>query len=242
MLTATSLVFLLDVDNTLLDNDGFAADLTARLDRDFGAMERERYWSIYNKLRDELGFADYLGALQRFRLGHEYHPGLVPLSNFLLEYPFAERLFPGALDAIAHMGTLGPTVILSDGDIVFQPRKIAHSGLGQAVEGRVLVYVHKERMTEAIQRTFPATHYVMVDDKPQLLAAMKRIFGAHITTIFVNQGHYAREAEHLAIDPAPDKTVMHIAELAGLASSDFPRVEMAGQASLGQASHAAASD
>ncbi|WP_046972992.1 HAD family hydrolase [Dyella japonica] len=242
MLTATSLVFLLDVDNTLLDNDGFAADLTARLDRDFGAMERERYWSIYNKLRDELGFADYLGALQQFRLGHEYHPGLVPLSNFLLEYPFAERLFPGALDAVAHMGTLGSTVILSDGDIVFQPRKIAHSGLGRAVQDRVLVYVHKERMTEAIQRAFPATHYVMVDDKPQLLAAMKRIFGAHITTIFVNQGHYAREAEHLVIDPAPDKTVMHISDLVGLASSDFPRVELAGQAHPDPATHAAASE
>jgi FMN phosphatase YigB (HAD superfamily) len=242
VLTATSLVFLLDVDNTLLDNDGFAADLTARLDRDFGAMERERYWSIYNKLRDELGFADYLGALQQFRLGHEYHPGLVPLSNFLLDYPFAEKVFPGALDALAHLGTLGSTVILSDGDIVFQPRKIAHSGLGAAVEGRVLVYVHKERMTEAIQRAFPATHYVMVDDKPQLLAAMKRIFGAHITTIFVNQGHYAREAEHLVIDPMPDKTVMHIADLVSLTSSDFPVGEPAGQARLEKAPHAAAPD
>lgn len=242
MLTATSLVFLLDVDNTLLDNDGFAADLTARLDRDFGAMERERYWSIYNKLRDELGFADYLGALQQFRLGHEYHPGLVPLSSFLLDYPFAERLFPGALEAVAHMGTLGSTVILSDGDIVFQPRKIAHAGLGQAVAGRVLVYVHKERMTEAIQRAFPATHYVMVDDKPQLLAAMKRIFGAHITTIFVNQGHYAREAEHLVIDPAPDRTVMHIADLVALAPTDFPLAEPAGQPRLEQATHAAAPD
>jgi len=242
VLTATSLVFLLDVDNTLLDNDGFAADLTARLDRDFGAMERERYWSIYNKLRDELGFADYLGALQQFRLGHEYHPGLVPLSNFLLEYPFGERLFPGALEAVAHMGTLGATVILSDGDIVFQPRKIAHAGLGHAVEGRVLVYVHKERMTEAIQRAFPATHYVMVDDKPQLLAAMKRIFGAHITTIFVKQGHYAREAEHLVIDPAPDKTVMHIADLLDLAATDFPLGEPAGQARLEPAPQAAAPD
>jgi FMN phosphatase YigB (HAD superfamily) len=167
---------------------------------------------------------------------------LVPLSNFLLDYPFAEKVFPGALDAIAHMATLGSTVILSDGDIVFQPRKIARSGLGQAVEGRVLVYVHKERMTEAIQRAFPATHYVMVDDKPQLLAAMKRIFGAHITTVFVNQGHYAREAEHLVIDPAPDRTVMHIADLVGLVPSDFPLGEPAGQTRLEQAPQAAAPD
>lgn len=239
MLNPASLVFLLDVDNTLLDNDGFAADLTARLDRDFGAMERERYWSIYNKLRDTLGYADYLGTLQQFRVDHEYHPALLPLSSYLLEYPFAQRLYPGALETLAHLGTLGSTVILSDGDIVFQPRKIARSGIAQAVDGRVLVYVHKERMTEAIQRAFPATHYVMVDDKPQLLAAMKRIFGAHLTTIFVRQGHYAHEAESLVIDPAPDKTIAHIADLASLSLSDLPTVPAAGQADLQQASSVA---
>ena len=242
MSNTASLVFLLDVDNTLLDNDGFAAALTARLDRDFGAMERERYWSIYNKLRDTQGYADYLGALQQFRLGHEYHPALMPLASYLLEYPFADLLYPGALETLAHLGSLGSTVILSDGDIVFQPRKILRSGISQAVDGRVLVYVHKERMTEAIQRAYPAAHYVMVDDKPHLLAAMKRIFGAHITTIFVKQGHYAREAEHLVIDPAPDKTVMNIADLVGLAATDFPLGEPAGQTRLEQAPHAAAPD
>lgn len=239
MLNTASLVFLIDVDNTLLDNDGFAAALTARLDGDFGAMERERYWSIYNKLRDTLGYADYLGTLQQFRLGHEYHPALMPLASFLLEYPFAELLYPGALDTLAHLATLGPTVILSDGDIVFQPRKILRSGISQAVEGRVLVYVHKERMTEAIQRAFPATHYVMVDDKPQLLAAMKRIFGAHLTTIFVRQGHYARDAESLVIDPAPDRTIAHISELATLALSDLPLAQVTAQAALEPASVAA---
>lgn len=222
MLNPASLVFLLDVDNTLLDNDGFAAELTARLDRDFGSMERERYWSIYNKLRDSLGYADYLGALQQFRIGHEYHPALLPLSSYLLEFPFDGLLYPGALDALAHLNTLGSTVILSDGDIVFQPRKILRAGISRAVEGRVLVYVHKERMTEAIQRAYPAAHYVMVDDKPHLLAAMKRIFGAHLTTVFVRQGHYAREAQSLVIDPAPDKTIEHIAELAGFSLADLP--------------------
>jgi FMN phosphatase YigB (HAD superfamily) len=222
VLTDKPVVFLIDVDNTLLDNDRFAADLTARLDSDFGMMERERYWSIYNKLRDTLGYADYLGALQQFRVGHEYHPALLSMSAYLLEYPFADHLYPRALETIAHLNSLGSTVILSDGDIVFQPRKIARSGIGQAVDGRVLVYVHKERMTEAMQRSFPAAHYVMVDDKPQLLAAMKRIFGARLTTVFVRQGHYAREAESLALDPAPDMTVQHISDLHGLSLSDFP--------------------
>ncbi len=222
MLNAEPIVFLLDVDNTLLDNDSFATHLTARLDQDVGPMERERYWSIYNKLRDSLGYADYLGALQQFRVDHEYQRALMPLSSFLLEYPFADLVFPGALDAVAHLSTLGTPVILSDGDIVFQPRKIQHAGLWQAVDGRVLVYVHKERMTETIQREFPAAHYVMVDDKPKLLSAMKRIFGARLTTIFVQQGHYAHDASALDLDPAPDKTIAHIAELRQLTLADFP--------------------
>lgn len=222
MLTTQPIVFLLDVDNTLLDNDRFATHLTAQLDQDVGPMERERYWSIYNKLRDLLGYADYLGALQQFRVDHEYQRALLSLSSFLLEYPFEERLYPGALEAVSHLATLGTPVILSDGDIVFQPRKIHRAGLWQAVEGRVLVYVHKERMTEAIQREFPAAHYVMVDDKPKLLSAMKRIFGARITTIFVQQGHYAQDASALDLDPAPDKTIAHIAELRRLTAADFP--------------------
>jgi FMN phosphatase YigB (HAD superfamily) len=220
MLTNSPLVFLLDVDNTLLDNDRFATDLTARLDQDFGPMERERYWSIYNKVRDAAGYADYLGTLQQFRVDHEYQQALLSMSSYLLEYPFDTHVFPGALDAIAHLSTLGTPVILSDGDIVFQPRKIQRSGLWQAVDGRVMVYVHKERMTEAIQRNFPAAHYVMVDDKPHLLAAMKRIFGARITTIFVRQGHYALESESLVIDPAPDRTIDRIAELCDLTAQD----------------------
>ncbi len=224
MSTPAPVVFLLDVDNTLLDNDRFAADLTAWLDHAFGRVERERYWSIYAGLRDQLGYADYLGALQGFRAGSDDEPALLQLPAFLLDYPFSERLYPRALDAIRHLGTMGTAVILSDGDIVFQPRKIQRSGLWDAVAGRVLVYVHKERMLDVIRQRFPATHYVMVDDKPQLLATVKRVLADCLTTVFVRQGHYAAAAEHIAIDPAPDMTVRNIGDLCDLALRDLHAV------------------
>lgn len=173
MLNENLVVFMLDVDNTLLDNDRFAADFTARLDHDFGKAERERCWSIYAELRDRLGYADYLGALQQFRNGSDAVLALLQMSAFLLEYPFGERLYPRALAAFDHLRTIGITAIVSDGDIVFQPRKIQRSGLWDAVDGRMLVTLHKERRFDLIQRCFPAGHYVMIDDKPQLLAAMK---------------------------------------------------------------------
>ena len=207
------IVFLLDVDNTLLDNDRFSADLDARLERDFGAVQRARYRQIYATLRDRLGYADYLGAVQEFRAGLDEDADLLQMSGFLLDYPFSERLYPQALDAIAHLHTLGTPAILSDGDIVFQPRKIQQSGLWQAVRGRVLVYLHKERMLDAMQRRFPARHYVMVDDKPKLLASMKLALGERLTTIFVRQGHYALESADERIVPAPDITIARIGEL-----------------------------
>jgi FMN phosphatase YigB (HAD superfamily) len=221
VLKTGSVVFLLDVDNTLFDNDRFASDMTATLDAQFGEDERKRYWSIYETLRDRLGYADYLGALQQFRLGCEANPSLLRLSSYLLDYPFADGLYPGALETLRHLGTLGTTVILSDGDIVFQPHKIHQSGLWQAVAGRVLIYVHKEHMSEPMQQSFPASHYVMVDDKPRLLAAMKRLLGERLTTVFVQQGHYAAQAESSTLDPVPDVTVAHIGELARYALSDF---------------------
>lgn len=221
MLSPAQVVFLLDVDNTLLDNDRFAADLTARLDRAFGAVQRDRYWALFAKLREELGYADYLGALQAFRAGGDDEPALLQMSAFLLDYPFSERLHPRALAAIGHLRTMGTAVILSDGDIVFQPRKIQRSGLWDAVEGRVLVTVHKERMLDAIQRRFPARHYVMVDDKPQLLAAMKRVLGAGLTTVVVRQGHYALESAGTAIDPPPDLGITRVGELIDLDLSHF---------------------
>ncbi len=213
MLAGDDVVILLDVDNTLLDNDRFGADLGDRLTQLFGAAERERYWAIFAALRTELGYADYLTTLQKFRAGLEEHPQLLLMSQFMLEYPFAERLYPGALETIAHLHTVGLPVILSDGDIVFQPRKIQRSGIWRAVDGRVIVGVHKERSLDAMQRRFPATHYVMVDDKPQLLVAMKRLLGPQLTTVFVRQGHYAAESRDTVFDPAPDVCIDRIADL-----------------------------
>jgi len=221
VLNEDPVVFVLDVDNTLLDNDRFAADLTAQLDDAFGRAERERYWLIYAELRDRLGYADYLGALQKFRAGSDDEPALLQLSDFLLEYPFSERLYPRALATIEHLGRLGTTVILSDGDIVFQPRKIQRSGIWGAVAGRVLITLHKERRLDLVQRRFPAGHYVMIEDKPQLLAAMKQVLGARLTTVFVRQGHYAAESVGLGIDPAPDLTIEKIGDLCDVARSDF---------------------
>lgn len=221
MLIPADVVFLLDVDNTLLDNDGFVADLTSQLDRAFGMEERERYWAIYADLRGKLGYADYLGALQTFRIGIETDPTLLHMSQFLLDYCFAARLYPGALAAVEHLSRLGTTVILSDGDIVFQPRKIMRSGLWDATGGRVLVYRHKEQMLDVVQRLFPARHFVMIDDKPRLLAAMKAIMGDRLTTVFVQQGHYAAEAKSVAVDPTPNVTIEHIADLRRFAMSDF---------------------
>ena len=209
------LVFLLDVDNTLLDNDRFGADLDARLEQSFGGVQRARYRAIYDRLRDELGYADYLGALQQLRTGLGDDPALLQMSAFLLDYPFAERYFPHALDTVAYLRTLGPTAILSDGDVVFQPRKVQRSGLWDAVEGRVLISVHKELMLSAVQRRFPAAHYVMIDDKPQVLARMKLAWGDTLTTVFVRQGHYAAESAQATIDPAPDRVVDGIGELRG---------------------------
>ena len=218
---ARDTVFLLDVDNTLLDNDRFSADLDARLDRDFGPAQRMRYRDIYAALRDQLGYADYLGALQTFRAGLDEDADLLQVSAFLLDYPFVERLYPKALDTIAHLHALGTPVVLSDGDIVFQPRKIQRSGLWDTVQGKVLVYLHKERMLDAVQRRFHARHYVMVDDKPHLLAAMKPAMGDRLTTIFVQQGHYARDAIGEAISPAPDLTIARIADLLQLTPAQW---------------------
>lgn len=213
MLTSRDVVFLLDVDNTLLDNDRFAADLRARLEKAFGAAQSLRYWALYADLRETLGYADYLGALQAFRAGLDDDPDLLQMSDFLLDYPFAERLYPHALAAIAHLRALGLPVVLSDGDVVFQPRKIQRSGIWDAVEGRVLIYRHKDLSLPAMQQRFPARHYAMIDDKPKLLAAMKRVMGDRLTTVFVRQGHYAAEAVAATIDPPADRVIERIGDL-----------------------------
>jgi len=223
VLTGDDVVFLLDVDNTLLDNDRFAADLGARLQRDFGADEQARYWAIFARLREQLGLADYLGSLQAFRTGLDDDPQLLGMSEFLLEYPFAELLFPRALEAVSHLHGLGLPVVLSDGDIVFQPRKIQRSGIWNAVGGRVMIYLHKERVLDHMQRRFPADHYVMVDDKPNLLAAMKTVLDSRLTTVFVRQGHYALAPESKSVVPAPDLIIERIEDLIHCNSTDFRR-------------------
>jgi FMN phosphatase YigB (HAD superfamily) len=207
------IVFLFDCDNTLLDNDRVQADLRAHLDQEFGPAQSERYWQTYEALRGEVGYADYLGAMQRFRLGMESDPRILRLASFLLDYPFASRLYPHALEVIAHCRRWGPTVVLSDGDVVLQPRKLQHSGLWDAVEGRVLIYIHKERMLDEMVEQFPARHYVMVDDKLRVLTAMKEFFGAKLTTIFPRQGHYALDSASIAGYPAADITVERIGDL-----------------------------
>jgi FMN phosphatase YigB (HAD superfamily) len=210
---AEPLVFLFDVDNTLLDNDAVQADLSAHLEREFGRARRDRYWSIFEALRTELGYADYLGALQRYRLENLDEPQLLLISSFLIDYPFASRLYPQALEVLAHCRRFGPTVILSDGDVVFQPRKVRRSGLWDAVEGRVLIYLHKERMLHSVKRRFPASRYVMVDDKLRILTALKGAWGASVTTIFPRQGHYAVDPKEIAAYPAADVTVERIGDL-----------------------------
>ena len=210
-------VFLLDVDNTLLDNDRFGADLGERLEKTFGADQRDRYWAIFAALREERSYADYLAALQKFRIGLDDNPALLQMGSFMLEYPFADRVYPRALEAIAHLDTLGLPVILSDGDVVFQPRKIQRSGNWNAVQGRVLIDVHKERALDAMRRLFPARHYVMVDDKALLLAVMKRVLGETLTTVFVHQGHYATQylaqSANKVLDPPADLEIERIGDL-----------------------------
>lgn len=217
MASDTGVVFLLDVDNTLLDNDGVQDDLRDVLERDFGRASSDRYWELFEQLRAELGYADYLGALQRYRLQLEgsgnHDPRLLLMSSFLVDYPFAQRLYAQALEVIAHLSRFGQTVILSDGDVVFQPRKVQCSGLWHAVEGRVLIYVHKERVLDDVQRRFPARHYVVVDDKLRILAAMKLLLGERLTTVFPRQGHYALDPRNISAYPAADLSVERIGEL-----------------------------
>ncbi|TCV93824.1 FMN phosphatase YigB (HAD superfamily) [Luteibacter rhizovicinus] len=221
MSNTDSIVFLLDVDNTLLDNDRFSADLAARLERDFGPEGRDAYNAIDHDLRDQYGYADYLTTLQRFRIGRETHPKLAEMSFFLLDYPFDERVFPGTLDAIAHLRSMGRPVILSDGDVVFQPRKVRRAGLWDAFAGDVLIYVHKEDMLDNMRARYPATHYVMIDDKPRILVALKKIMGDSVTTVFVRQGHYAAAAGKELEETPPDIVLDSIADLRGLDASAF---------------------
>jgi FMN phosphatase YigB (HAD superfamily) len=206
-------VFLLDVDNTLLDNDHVIVDLMRHLEREVGRERGQRYWALFEQLREELGYADYLGALQRYRLEYPRDPHLLVVSSFLVNYPFANRLYPNSLDVVERIKRWGKAVILTDGDVVFQPRKIERSGLFEAVDGNVLIYVHKERELEDIEQRYPAGRYVLVDDKLRILAAVKAAWGSRVTTIQPLQGHYAKDPKQQAGHPPADITIDRIGDL-----------------------------
>jgi FMN phosphatase YigB (HAD superfamily) len=208
-----SVVFLFDVDNTLLDNDHVSMDLSKFLEKEVGKQRKERYWAIFEQLRTELGYADYLGALQRYRVENPRESHLLMVSYYLVNYPFANRLYPNSLDALEHVQQWGPAVILSDGDVVFQPRKIERSGLLEAVDRKVLIYIHKEKELNDVERRFPADHYVLIDDKLRILDAIKKIWGAKVTTVFPKQGHYANDPKHTADYPPADISLDRIGDL-----------------------------
>jgi len=208
-----TLVFLFDVDNTLLDNDRVTADLKRQLEREVGHERQERYWAIFEELRTELGYADYLGALQRYRANYPRDPHVLTVSEFLLHYPFANRLFPNSLDAVDYVKQFGTPVILSDGDVVFQPHKIHDSGLFDAFDGAVLIYIHKEVELEDVEKRYPADHYVLVDDKLRILTAVKKIWNERVTTVFVRQGHYALDEKAISAYPRADLTIERIGDL-----------------------------
>jgi FMN phosphatase YigB (HAD superfamily) len=218
------IVFLVDVDNTLVDNDGIQQDLKDHLERTYGLAARERYWKILEDLFVELGYRDYIGALQRFRVEHPREVELLSMSSFLMDYPFADRLYPHALEVLKRLRSLAPTVILSDGDVVFQPRKVEHAGLSEAVDGHVLIYIHKEESLDDVERRYPAEHYVLVDDKLRILDAVKQVWGARVTTVFPRQGQYAHDAKVISALPPADVTIERIGDLLNY---DLPRLRTA---------------
>jgi FMN phosphatase YigB (HAD superfamily) len=216
-----NLVFLFDVDNTLLDNDRVTADLKRHLEATVGLKRQQRYWEFFEQLRSELGYADYLGALQRYRIEYPRDPGLLTVSHFLVNYPFATRLYPDSLDAVEHVKPWGKPVVLSDGDVVFQPLKVERSGIFEAFGGNVLIYIHKEKELDDVELRFPADHYVLIDDKLRILDAVKKIWGTRVTTVFPKQGHYAHDPRALASYPPADISVERIGDLLGFSRERF---------------------
>jgi FMN phosphatase YigB (HAD superfamily) len=223
MTQAHGIVFLFDVDNTLLDNDRVCADLNEHLKNCYGTSARNRYWEIFEQLTSQLGYSDYLGALELYRTEDLHCPALLRMANWMVDYPFADRLYPGALDAVKHARQWGPTVILSDGDAVFQPRKVERSGLWRAFEDRVLIYIHKEEELEDVERLYPAEHYVVIDDKLRILSGIKKIWGARVTTMFVRQGHHAQDKRILDTYEAADIDLTKIGDLLQHDFSTFGR-------------------
>src|SRR6516225_6264334 len=221
------IVFLFDVDNTLLDNDRVTADLKRHLEKQVGTERQQRYWDIFEQLRTELGYADYLGALQRYRVENPRDPGVLTISRFLVDYPFATRLYPDSLDVVEWAKQWGTTVVLSDGDVVFQPLKVVRSGLYDAFDGKVLIYIHKEQELDDVASRFPADHYVLIDDKVRILNAVKKIWGAKVTTVFPKQGHYAHDPQVLSTFPPADISVARIGDLLGYKLESFQTFRIA---------------
>jgi FMN phosphatase YigB (HAD superfamily) len=218
-------VFLIDVDNTLLDNDRIQEDLRDHLERFYGRDACDRYWTILDDLFAELGYRDYLGALQRFRAEHPLDVELLWMSAFFIDYPFAARVYPSSFDVLKRLGAAGLPVILSDGDVVFQPHKIERSGLSDAVGGRALVYIHKEKALDDVERRFPAERYVVIDDKLRILQAIKRSWKDRVTTIFVRQGSYAHDPNAIGAFPPADVTVENIGDLLHLDPSRWQPID-----------------
>jgi len=221
MATDNGLVFLFDVDNTLLNNDRVTSDLKRHLQEQVGPERQQCYWDIFEQLRSELGYADYLGALQRYRLQYPHDPGLLTVSHFMINYPFATRLYPDSLDVVEHVKQWGKPVVLSDGDAVFQPLKVERSGINESFDGNVLIYIHKEQELDDVERRFPAQHYVLIDDKLRILTAVKKIWGAKVTTVFPRQGHYALDPKVLVDYPPADISVERIGDLLGYGRESF---------------------
>jgi FMN phosphatase YigB (HAD superfamily) len=216
-----NIVFLFDVDNTLLNNDRITADLKRYLEQQVGQERQQRYWDFFEQIRTELGYADYLGALQRYRLEYPRDPSLLTVSHFLINYPFATRLYPDSLDAVEYVKQWGTAAILSDGDVVFQPRKVERSGIYEAVNGNVLIYIHKEKELDDVELRFPADHYVLIDDKLRILSEVKKIWGGKVTTVFLRQGHYALDPEILAAYPPADISINRIGDLLNYKRESF---------------------
>ena len=225
-------VFLFDVDNTLIDNDRVQGELRGYLTDHFGEAASNRYTAIFEQLRSELGYADYLGALERYRVETMHDPRVLRMANWLVDYPFADRLFPGAIEAVRHVQRWGRTVILSDGDVVFQPRKVHRSGLWHVFHDDVLIYIHKEQELDDVERLYPARHYVLVDDKLRILHEVKQIWGPRVTTVFPRQGHYAHDPKILADYPPADITIERIGDLPSI-----PRDRLIPSTALGGAAH-----
>jgi hypothetical protein len=217
------IVFLFDVDNTLLDNDAVQNHLRDHLEQNYGVKARDRYWDLFEELRGELGYADYLGALERYRVEELHDPRVLRIANWLVEYPFADRVYPGAFDAVRHARQWGKPVILSDGDAVFQPRKVERAGLWREFADHVLIYIHKEQELDDVEHWYPAKHYVLIDDKLRILDVVKRSWGDRITTVFPRQGHYALDPKEIAAHPPADITIENIGELLRLDRSAFLR-------------------